>query len=123
MKNPRGDTFKLLLLIIEEEISLVGNDFLVEEFIRYGELFKSEMAFLILSAVVSKMDIVLVRENFIRVCRPYFKTQNPVDVVHAATCLQSDAILITNDKDFNELKNQRIIQVWNISEAIKSLKY
>ncbi len=30
-------------------------------------------------------------------------------------------ILITNDKDFQDLKNKGIIEVWSISQAIRKL--
>ncbi len=43
------------------------------------------------------------------------------DIYHAATCLKTGSILITNDKDFQELNKHRIIEVWSITEAIRKL--
>jgi predicted nucleic acid-binding protein len=43
------------------------------------------------------------------------------DAVHAATCLQSNAVLISNDKHFDKIRDMRIIEVWKISEAIEKL--
>jgi predicted nucleic acid-binding protein len=43
------------------------------------------------------------------------------DVLHAASCLQSKAVLITNDRDFDRIKESGVIEVWNISEAIRKL--
>ena len=41
--------------------------------------------------------------------------------MHAATCLQAKAVLITNDRDFDGIKESGVIEVWSISEAIKKL--
>lgn len=123
VKKPRGDTLQLLLRIIDDpEIELVGNDLLLEEMIRYGRLFKSETALLIMGSIINKMGIVRVKDNYIKACRPYISAQSLIDIVHAATCLQTDSILVTNDKDFNEIKDRGIIQIWNIAEALKSLR-
>lgn len=59
-------------------------------------------------------------DNVIK-CKKFFPENAIADVVHAATCLQSGAVLITNDKHFNEIRNRKIIEVWKISEAIKRL--
>ncbi len=123
VKKPSGDTLKLLLRIIEDqEIKFVGNDLLIEELLRYGTLFKSETAFLILSSIIGKMEIITVKENYIKACKPYFLTKRLVDIIHAATCLQTDSILITNDMDFNEIKDRGIIQIWDIAEALNILR-
>jgi predicted nucleic acid-binding protein len=42
-------------------------------------------------------------------------------VVHAATCLHTGAILISNDAHFDGIKEDGIIEVWSITEAIKKL--
>jgi predicted nucleic acid-binding protein len=54
-------------------------------------------------------------------CRPYPPENEAADVVHAATCLQSGAVLITNDRTIDRIKSSGIIEVWSISEAIRSL--
>ena len=41
--------------------------------------------------------------------------------MHAATCLQAKAVLITNDRDFDRIKESGIIEVWSIREAIRRL--
>lgn len=123
VKKPRGDTLQLLLRIIDDpEIELVGNDLLLEEMVRYGRLFKSETALLIMGSIINKMGIVRVKDNYIKACRPYISAQSLIDIMHAATCLQTDSILVTNDKDFNDIKDRGIIQIWNIAEALKSLR-
>lgn len=43
------------------------------------------------------------------------------DAVHAAACLQSGAVLISNDKHFDGIRKMKIIEVLKISEAIEKL--
>jgi len=124
LKEPRRqtDTLRLILKIIEEPgIGLVGNDLLAEEMIRYAELLGSETAALLLHALVAKMEIPRTQENFRRVCIRYIDTPDKADVLHAATCLQTNATLITNDHHFNRIRDQGIIRVWNTREAIRRL--
>ena len=42
-----------------------------------------------------------------------------IDIYHAATCLQEGAVLITNDRHFDRINDEKIIEVWSISEAIE----
>lgn len=37
-------------------------------------------------------------------CKPFFPESQYADTVHAATCLEASAILITNDAHFKEIK-------------------
>jgi predicted nucleic acid-binding protein len=118
-KNPRGDTLRLLIELIKDpSIGLVGNDLLVHEFLRYAEVFKSETALGIVSALLGKMRPVRVDESHIRACKPFIKTSDKVDILHAATCLKSGSILITNDKHFDRIREEKIIAVWSISKAL-----
>jgi predicted nucleic acid-binding protein len=124
IKAPRKNTktLQLILTIIEnEDIILVGDEFLAEELIRYAEEFNSETALAILAALLDKMKILDAGENFIKICKDYIRTPNLVDIVHAAVCLKSDAILVSNDKHFNEIRDKGIIKVWSTSKAIKEL--
>ncbi|OPY47221.1 MAG: hypothetical protein A4E46_00565 [Methanosaeta sp. PtaU1.Bin016] len=43
------------------------------------------------------------------------------DTVHAATCLHTGAVLISNDAHFDRINDAGIIEVWKISEAIKRI--
>ena len=124
IKDPKKEikTLQLILTIIErEDIHLVGDEFLVEEMVRYAEEFKSETASWILSALLNKMKLVDVGKNLIKICQNYIKTPNIADILHAAVCLKSDAILISNDTPFNKIRDEGIIKVWNISRVIKEL--
>ncbi|MEM3402900.1 MAG: PIN domain-containing protein [Candidatus Hadarchaeales archaeon] len=67
------------------------------------------------------MRIVDVAQRFIKVCRPYFPPKEAVDALLAATCLQEGAVLITNDRHFDKINREGIIEVWSTSEAIRKI--
>ena len=116
------DTLKLIMRIMEDtNIRLVGNDLLAEEMLRYAELLKSQTATLIVASLLSKTMIVKVSENYIKICKSYLKTHNRADILHAATCLQTNSTLITNDKHFDAIRDEGVIRVWSITEAIGRL--
>ncbi len=124
IKAPRKETktLHLILTIIENEgIRLVGNEFLAEEFVRYAEEFKSETTSAIVGALFNKMEMVDVGDNLVKICKNYVRTPNLADIIHAAACLKSDAVLISNDKHFNRIRDKGIINVWSVSKAIKEL--
>ena len=124
IKNPKKET-KTLQLILEmierDDILLVGDEFLAEEMIRYAEEFKSETAVWILSTLLDKIEIIDVEKNFVKICMTYIKTPNKADIVHAAVCLETNSILISNDAHYNKIKKEGIINVWGISKAIKHI--
>jgi len=124
LKEPRKqtDTLRLILKIIEEpSLGLVGNDLLAEEMARYAELLKSETAATILHTLIAKMELVDVQENYLKICKSYVQTPDKADILHAATCLQTNAVLISNDHHFNRIRDEGIIKVWSTREAIKKL--
>ena len=124
IKNPTKETatLKLILeMIRDKDTGLVGNEFPAEEMARYAEDFSSETAALLLHALISKMDIVEVQERFTAACRSIMGTDDPADVLHAATCLQTGATLITNDRHFDTIRDEGIIEVWSTAEAIRRL--
>jgi len=124
IKNPEkkaGALDLLLGLISNEEIHLVGNDLLLVEFAKYSEKFKSNTTSHLIKKLKDKIVVVDVGENSIKKCGKYFTKNNIIDVIHAATCLQEKSILITNDKHFDKIMKHKVIQVWNISKAIRNL--
>ncbi len=124
IKDPtrQTGTLQLLLKIIGDPgIKLVGDDLLVEEMLRYAELLKSETAAILISALFSKMKLVRVSKNYRKICKTYIRTPDSADVLHAAACLQTGATLITNDRHFDKIKKEGIIEVLRASEAIKKL--
>jgi predicted nucleic acid-binding protein len=124
IKNPRRETETLrflLSLIGRDDVELVGNEYWVEEMVRYAEEFRSQTAAWLVAALVNRTRLVRVRGNYLRVCARYLGTPDPADALHAATCLQEGAILVSNDKHFNRIRDEGVIEVWSISEAIRSL--
>jgi len=124
IKRPerQTNTLRLLLKIIEDtRVHLVGNVLLAHEMHRYVELFKSRRAAVLFSALLSKMELVKVQERFVKICKGYIRTPNKADILHAATCLQTGATLITNDRHFDRIKKEGIIEVLSVSEAIRKL--
>ncbi|TAN38834.1 MAG: PIN domain-containing protein [Candidatus Methanoperedens sp.] len=111
----------VLELISNEGIHLVGNDLLLLEFEKYSGRFKSGTALHLLKRLRDKMTVVELDENYIKKRSKYFPKNEIVDIVHAATCLQENSILITNDKHFNKISEDKIIEVWSISKAIENL--
>jgi len=124
IKDPtrQTSTLRLLLELIKNPgIRLVGNDLLAEEMLRYAELLKSETAAVLVSALLGKMELVGVSRNHRKICKTYIRTPDIADALHAATCLQTGAVLITNDKHFDGIKKEGVIEVLSVSEAIKEL--
>ncbi|MFN4133030.1 MAG: type II toxin-antitoxin system VapC family toxin [Candidatus Hadarchaeales archaeon] len=124
IKNPerQTSTFQLLLKIVKDpNIKLVGNVLLAHEMSRYAEQFKSKRAAVLISALLTKMELVMVPKSYVKLCKPYILTPDKADVLHAATCLQTGATLITNDRHFDRIKKEGIIEVLSVSKAIKKL--
>jgi predicted nucleic acid-binding protein len=59
--------------------------------------------------------------NSLEICRPFFPDSQHADIVHAATCLEVGATLITNDKHFKKIQEAGLIEVWNISRAVREI--
>jgi predicted nucleic acid-binding protein len=70
---------------------------------------------------MDRMNTINPEERYVEICRSYFPKDEYSDIIHAATCLQTGAILITNDKHFDRVKEKRIIKVWSIAEAIEEI--
>jgi len=122
--NPKRETRSLQLLIEiirNRSLHLVGNRYLLEEMSKYSEVYSSPTALLLLRALISKMDVITVQDRYVKLCLNYMSPDSPIDIVHAATCLQTDYVLITNDKHFDQIKQEKIITVWSINDALQLL--
>lgn len=122
VKNPRRETATLrflLGLLSRTDVSLVGNPFWVEEMLRYAEAFRSETAAWLVGALLGRTRVVHVERNFVTVCAKYVSTPDAVDVLLAATCLQERAILVTNDRHFDRIRDEGVVEVWSITEAMR----
>jgi len=105
----------VLHLLANPDFEIVANDVLIKEYEKYARELNAEefLEFLKLRTVISNPS-----KNEIEKCKPYFPENEAADVVHAATCLKAKAILITNDRHFDKIKETGLIEVWSISEAI-----
>ena len=124
IKNPKKKPFSLDLIlecIRNATIELVGNKYLIEEMKKYKEKFNSSAASELLDLLMEKTKIIELTKEKIQTCIEYFHESQAKDVIHASTCLEANAILITNDKDFETIKKEGIIQVWSITDAIHNL--
>ena len=82
---------------------------------------KSQTAAIIVAALLTKTTMVKVPRNYRKICKTYIETPDRADILHAGTCLQTGAILITNDHHFDRIRKEGIIKVWSIAEAIERL--
>jgi len=124
IKNPRKQTttLRLLVKIVENpDLTLVADELLLDEMLRYAELLKSQTAAIIVAALLTKTTMVKVPRNYRKICKTYIETPDRADILHAGTCLQTGAILITNDHHFDRIRKEGIIKVWSIAEAIERL--
>jgi len=108
-------------MVQDPNVRLVANELLLEEMARYAELLKSPTTTGIIAALTTKASLVGVRAKYRSICKAYIKTPDKADILHAAACLQTDAILITNDRHFTRIGKEGIVEVWSISQAIKRL--
>lgn len=111
----------IIKIIQSKDIKLIGNKYLLEEMSRYSEAFPSPTALMLLRALIAKIIVVDVEPRYVKLCMNYMDSSSPVDIIHAAPCLQTDSILVTNDKHFDRIKQEKIITVWNIKEALENI--
>lgn len=105
----------ILNLLMNPDFEIVANDVLLAEYEKYSKGLNAE-AFLAFLKV--RISMVNPSEDDIGNCRSHFPENEVADVVHAATCLKAKAVLITNDRHFEKIKETGLIEVWNISETM-----
>lgn len=118
IKKRAMSTDLLILLLTDPEIKIIANDVLLDEYRRFALRLDVWDFFEFIQGVV---DVVNPTEESIMKYKTYFSENEVADTVHAATCIDFDAVLISNDKHFDKIKNMKIIKVWNINEAIEKL--
>lgn len=115
-------TLRLILhLMSGEGVRLVGDVYLAEEMARYSEVYPSETAVWLLMALASKMEIIQVEAKYLKICRGYLGTDDLSDIYHAALCLQTDSVLVSDDRHFEGIRDEGIIKVWATQKAIRKL--
>jgi len=113
------DSLRLLVHLLDAGVRLVGNEVLAGEYLRYAQLLPSPTTAALAAAILESMEIVHVEERFVRACAPYFGPKSAKDCVHAATCLQLGATLVSNDHDFDALERAGVIRRVTTGEAIR----
>jgi len=111
----------LVRLIVDSGIELFGNQILLLEYQRFVEELNSDVSTQILKELTVKVQLVEIPDDALRRCLGFFSERDAKDVFHAATCLVTGAVLITNDRDFDRVGEAGLIEVWSISEAIRKL--
>ena len=109
---------ELLSVLLDSSFELVANKALLGEYENYAKELEAENILLYLNG---RIIIIDQSEEEVARCKPFFPVSQSSDVVHAATCLNASAVLITNDRHFDKIRDSGLIRVWSISEAIKRL--
>ncbi len=119
VKKGWTDTTELILrLLSSQEYRIVGNNVLLAEYRKYAERLNARDFYEFLRL---RMEMVNpTREEVLRLL-PYFPPSQMADAVHAATCLKTGAVLITNDRHFDRVAEEGLIEVWDISKAIRKI--
>ena len=113
-------TTDLVLRLVEGDEDLIANEALIGEYRKYaGDL--GDYGMLLFDQLSQKAIVLEISEEIIARCMPFFPEGQVADLLHAATCLSVDGILISNDRHFEKIRQARIIEVWTISEAIAAL--
>ena len=113
------DSLRLIVHLLAADVRLVGNELLAEEYLRYAQLLPSPTATAVAASILGTLEIIRVEERFVLACTPYFGGRKRKDCVHAATCLQRGATLVSNDHDFDAVDRAGVIRRMTISEAVR----
>lgn len=119
VKKGWTDTTELVFHVLsDDKYRVIGNDVLLAEYRKYAERLNAWNFYEFL-----RLRMEIVNPTRIEVLRllPYFPPSQIADAVHAATCLKTGAILITNDRHFEKVAEEGLIEVWSISEAIRKV--
>ena len=109
----------LLFTIILSDAELYGDLELLNEYEKYIHKFLGVSPLFVL--LRNRITLVDPSIDSLMSCKPYFPESQYADVVHAATCLETAAVMITNDAHFKMINESGLIVVWNISRAIKEI--
>ena len=109
---------ELLSVLLEGSMELVANKALLSEYEKYAGELEAEYIF-----GYMKRRVILIDQTVgeLEIFSPFFPKSQAADIVHAATCLHAGAVLISNDRHFEKIKESGLMEVWTISEAIKKL--
>ena len=109
---------ELVYNLLDGPAELFADELLILEYERYAEALGASDLLNYLKRAIIQVNPTQVE---IDACAPFFPESELSDVVHAATCLYLDAVLITNDKHFDRIKEDGLVEVWSNTKAIKRL--
>ncbi len=98
---------ELIYYLLDRPVELFANELLIFEYEKYARALGTHE---LLSYMKKSVIHVNPSQEEIDACAPFFPESELSDIVHAATCLYADAILITNDNHFNKIKNSGLFQ-------------
>jgi predicted nucleic acid-binding protein len=109
---------ELIYYLLDSPAELFANELLIFEYEKYA---KTLDTYELLDYLKKTLIQVNPSQEEIDTCAVFFPESELSDIVHAATCLYADAVLITNDNHFSKIKKAGIIEVWSNTKAIKRL--
>lgn len=109
---------ELVYHLLDSPAELFANELPIFEYEKYA---KALSTYELLNYLKKALIHANPCQEEIDTCAAFFPESELSDIVHAATCLYTDAILITNDAHFNKIKQAEIIEVWSNTKAIKRL--
>lgn len=113
----------LLHLINSKEKKPIIDTTLKKEYEKYAEKFGGQRTKELIQALLDESKITEPENRFVRIVKPYFDEESDLeDIIHSATALQEDATIITNDSDFDKIKEKDILKVWNHTTAMKKFR-
>lgn len=113
-------TTELVIRLIDGPEDLIADEALIAEYGKYAEDLGNNGQ-LLLRYLLQKVVVLELSDEDIARCLPFFPEGQYADVLHAATSLITGAVLISNDRHFEKIRNAGLIEVWTISEAMVRL--
>jgi len=110
----------LIFNLLESSADLFADEILFFEYEKYANVLGAYDLFDLLKKRIIEINP---SQDEITICEGYFQdpAKQAADIVHAATCLYTKSILITNDKHFDKIRDAGIIEVWSSTKAIKRI--
>ena len=101
MKHEWTKSTELIYYLLDRPAELFANDLLIFEYEKYARTLGT---YELLNYIKKSLIHVNPSQEEIDACAPFFPESELSDIIHAATCLYADAILITNDHHFAKIK-------------------
>jgi predicted nucleic acid-binding protein len=97
------------------------NPILVEEYLRHAARWRLPHHASLAEPLLSRVVLHVPSVATLTWLAQRFPELMPADLAHAATCVETGATLVTNDRDFDAVGDSGIIPVWSITEALRHL--